>query len=789
MIAQTSDSTSFIRLESNRFVPDSRRGDRKPAHHSPPARGFAGQTSPRATEELLVDLLDSSLVLVEEWEKLEQAARREVLAATNQSSFVEAMVKHGLINAYQASRIEAGTTFGLILGNYRVLERIGAGGMGVVFKAEQIRLRRQVAIKVMPLDRDAPANLLLRFYSEVRTIAQLVHPNIVAAIDAGEVANPDPDGPTLHYFVMEYVSGQDLEQFILDRGPLPTAVACDVIQQVAAALAVANKHGIVHRDIKPSNILLTPEGQAKLLDFGLTRSVMNRVTEPGAVLGTVDFMAPEQVKDASAVDIRADLYGLGGTLYWCLAGKLPFPGSRNIAENLARRLTQPPPSIRAELPSIPQELDAIIARMMARDPSDRYSCPEAVREALLPWATEKVAGSSVEADPHTEPAGGAIASGRPHQVPPTVRTKQHTHQILVVDDEPAPRQLCSTVLRVGGLNVDEAPGGLAALEMVGQKNYDLLLLDINMPDLSGLEVCKRIRERQPASHIKIITVSGFANPDDLSEMMIAGADDFLPKPFSVVQLQARVKAMLRLKDAQDRSDSLNRNLLSLNQELQQNLRSKDTTLVDTRNALVLTLAKMVEQREGGSTARLTRLQHYSRLLAETAGKLEAFRPQLDHRFIDLLQCTAPLLDIGKVGLPDYILLKPGQLAPDERLIMQTHTAIGADLLNAVSQNHNSARGFMEMAVAIARHHHERYDGKGYPDQLVGDAIPLAARIVAPCDVYDALRSRRLYRPGLNHNAALQVLQVDWANQFDPKLREPFVQCAAQFDRIFREVGD
>jgi response regulator RpfG family c-di-GMP phosphodiesterase len=316
-----------------------------------------------------------------------------------------------------------------------------------------------------------------------------------------------------------------------------------------------------------------------------------------------------------------------------------------------------------------------------------------------------------------------------------------------------------------------------------------VLLDIQMPDVSGLEVCRRLREKEPTPHLKVITLSGFANPDDMAQMLLAGADDFLAKPFSVVQLQSRVKAVLRLKDAQDRSDLLNHHLLALNQQLEQNLSARDSHLVDARNALVLALAKVGEHRDGVATNRLARLQHYTRCLAEEAARTERFGPAINRTFIDQLAATAPLLDIGKVGLPDHILLKPGKLTTDERIIMQAHTVIGSDILKAVAEQHGSARGFLQMAIDIARHHHERTDGTGYPDRLAGEAIPLAARLVAPCDVYDALRSRRLYRPGLAHGVALQVMAEDWNAQFEPGLREPFQRCADEFAIIFRDHAD
>jgi response regulator RpfG family c-di-GMP phosphodiesterase len=424
---------------------------------------------------------------------------------------------------------------------------------------------------------------------------------------------------------------------------------------------------------------------------------------------------------------------------------------------------------------------------MAIRPDDRFATPEAVRHALLPWITngrQQLIAQPERVSMHN------LSVGAPNRLAASTQSiPERSPLVLVVDDEPGPREISCRVLRAAEIECDEATGGLAALEAILSKAYDLVLLDIHMPDMNGLDVCRQLRLKPPSPHLKIITMSGLANPDDLANMLLAGADDFLSKPFSVVQLQARVKSALRLKSAQDRSDHLNQHLLALNEELQQNLRASDSSLIDTRNALVLTLARMVEQREGLGTRRLTRLQMYTRLLAEEAAHNSAYAGSIDADFIDQLSCAAPLLDIGKVGLPDHILLKPGQLTTDERFVMQTHTTIGADLLQSVAGHHGSAQAFLRMAIDIARYHHESWDGTGYPDRLGGEAIPLAARLVSPCDVYDALRSRRLYRPGLAHQAVLQVMGTTWETQFDPSLRDPFLRCGDQLAKIFREVGE
>jgi response regulator RpfG family c-di-GMP phosphodiesterase len=327
------------------------------------------------------------------------------------------------------------------------------------------------------------------------------------------------------------------------------------------------------------------------------------------------------------------------------------------------------------------------------------------------------------------------------------------------------------------------------LAAIGDSPCDLVLLDWSMPGMSGLDVCRKLRQSPPCANLKIILVSAHGTSDDVGQVLAAGADDYLTKPFSPIQLVARAKAALRLKDAQDRTDVLNRHLLAINHELEQNVGARDSDLIHARNALVLALAKLVEYRDSETGAHLLRLQKYGRCLAEEAASCPNYSGQIDANFIQMLECCAPLHDIGKVGLPDHILLKPGKLDPDERIIMQAHTIIGADTLKTVLQQHGSAVAFLQMAHDIARHHHERFDGKGYPDRLEGTAIPLAARMVAICDVYDALRSRRIYKPALSHNATIQMMAEASPGQFDPALIEVFHKCSPLFDRIFQELAD
>lgn len=736
-----------------------------------------GQGPP--AHSLLRHLLGSSVILAEDWDGLASQTRSEMENCSDTGVLLPLLARHGLLTDYQAARVCAGDVFGLVLGNYRVVDRIGAGGMGVVFLGEHLRLRRRVAIKVLAVSPDLDSRLLRRFRGEMRAVAQLHHPHIVSAIDDGETPGRGPDEPPLHYFVMEYVPGQNLEETVAVRGPLSPDEACGVIYQAASALAEAHKHGLIHRDVKPSNIRLTPDGLAKLLDFGLVLRGHSRLTEPGTVLGTLDYLAPEQARDASAVDARADVYGLGGALFWCLTGQKPFPEEGTFVEVLLRRLNQPPPSARARRPEVPAALDAVVARMMACHPDVRYPTAQAVMNALLRFLKSE-SPEVLRRPPADEPRGERSSLGG-------AEAAHCLRRVLVVDDSATIRQFCAYTLEEEGIPCDQVADGAQALAAVRSKAYDLVLTDWMMPGMTGLELCRRLRDEPPAPNLKIILFSAEVTDDQVAEVLAAGADDYLTKQFSPVQLVARVKAALRLKDSQDRTDLLNLHLLACNRQLEENLTSRDSDLVQIRNALVLGLADLVAYRDVETVSHAVRLQRYCRILAEEASRCPSFAGQIDRNFIQMLECCAPLHDIGKAGLPDAILTKAGNLDAEERLAMQSHTVIGAETLQKVAERHGEAVAFLQMAIDIARSHHERYDGKGYPDRLAGGDIPLAARILSVGDVYDGLRSRRAYKPALTHAAAVQVLMEGSDGQFDPVLLQAFRRCAGEFDRVFQEM--
>jgi response regulator RpfG family c-di-GMP phosphodiesterase/serine/threonine protein kinase len=728
-------------------------------------------------QQVIDELLHCNLVLPAEWHGLEEAQRDSVLAAHDQNDLIDRLEQRGLLTQYQSARVKAGTVYGLVLGNYRVLDRVGAGGMGIVFKAEHVLLRKIVALKVLPLSRDQDTRMLRRFLAEMRTVASLQHPNIVAATDAGQVFPAEPNLPVLHYMAMEFVEGRDLEELVAADGAMDPVVACDLIHQVAAALAEAHGRGLIHRDIKPGNIIVTTANQAKLLDFGLARDFTGHMTDPGSLLGTIDYMAPEQAQNPTAVDIRADIYGLGATLYWCLTGKVPFPSQSTLSQQIARRLHEPPPSARARRPEILPELDAVVAKMMAVRPEDRFQTPQAVTRALAPF---------LRAERSAALAGGAVESMwalSEADAEPVVRRR-----VLIVDDESSVADYCKAIL-ASDAECTSALNAAEALTACARESYDVVLLDLVLPDTSGRELLKLLRDQPSFRQTRVILMSGYAAPDDLAQMLAGEADDFIPKPFSAVKLRSRVKTVLRLNEALNRIDQLGHHARTLAHDLERAVEGRQADARQARSALIQGLVATYLFRTHRPPAHLVRLQHLARALAEEAMADPELAGAISHPFVQTLEQAVPLFDIGQVALPDHILSKSGAHDPEERIILQSHTTLGADLLRRVADAMGKAGEFLQTAIQIARSHHEQWNGKGYPDRLGGDEIPLAARITALADTYEALRSRRSYQPTLPHEAACEVILEASPGKHDPRLLAAFRRCAAKFDEIHGRISD
>jgi serine/threonine protein kinase len=318
-----------------------------------------------------------------------------------------ALVRHGKLTKYQAQAVYEGKTKGLVFGEYVVLDKLGEGGMGVVLKAQHRRMDRLVAIKVLSSAAMKQAGAVERFHREVQAAAKLMHSNIVTAFDAAEHQG-------MHYLAMEYVEGSDLATLVKDHGPLPVSQVVECILQAARGLQYAHSKGIVHRDIKPANLLLDKEGTVKILDMGLALIAgaeaalggPERLTATGQVMGTCDYMSPEQALDSHLADHRTDIYALGCTLYRLLTGHPPYQG-QTLMQILLAHQQAPIPSLSTARREAPAELDACFQRMVAKEPGDRQqSMADVVAELETVLAVLSGQSATAAAD---EPSSAVVA--------------------------------------------------------------------------------------------------------------------------------------------------------------------------------------------------------------------------------------------------------------------------------------------------------------------------------------------------------------------------------------------
>lgn len=320
------------------------------------------------------------------------------------------LVRDGILTQFQAEQILQGKWRRFTIGKYKVLEKLGAGGMGSVYLCEHKLMRRRVAVKILPAAKGEDPASLERFHREARAAAQLDHPNIVHAYDIDQEDK-------LHFLVMEYVDGSNLQDVVKKSGPLVLARACHYIRQAALGLQHAFEKGLVHRDMKPGNVLVDRQGVVKILDMGLARffhdedDILTRKYDE-SVLGTADYLAPEQAIDSHTADIRADIYGLGATFYFLLAGRPPFEGG-TVAQKLLWHQTKTPRSLTEFRQDVPAGVLAIIAKMMAKDPAQRYATPGEAAAALEPFTRTIVAPPTEAEMPQLSPAAtrGLVPDG------------------------------------------------------------------------------------------------------------------------------------------------------------------------------------------------------------------------------------------------------------------------------------------------------------------------------------------------------------------------------------------
>ena len=359
----------------------------------------------------------------------------------------------------------------------------------------------------------------------------------------------------------------------------------------------------------------------------------------------------------------------------------------------------------------------------------------------------------------------------------------HRGSILVVDDTPANLTLLSRMLGERGYRVRPVPSGNLALKAAASDPPDLVLLDISMPEMDGYEVCRLMKEDPRLRDVPVIFISALTETEDKVKAFRHGGVDYVTKPFQIEEVEARVDAHLRLRSAQAE-------IMRYNRYLERLVDEKVKEISESQMATIFAMVKLAESRDDETGTHIWRVREYCLALANVLRERTDFTQVLTDPFIRDLYNAAPLHDIGKVGIPDAILLKPSRHAPEEFEVMKTHTTIGARMLQGVVEKY-PRNTFVRMGAEIAHAHHERWNGSGYPRGLAGEAIPPAAQIMALADVYDALRSPRRYKPAFSHSDSVRILtegdgRVE-PDHFDPRILSVFTEVAHDFDRIYETL--
>lgn len=354
----------------------------------------------------------------------------------------------------------------------------------------------------------------------------------------------------------------------------------------------------------------------------------------------------------------------------------------------------------------------------------------------------------------------------------------HPTTILIIDDSPENLHLLSELLRPT-YRVLAVTSGARGLQLAaGELRPDLILLDVMMPGMDGYQVLERLRANPKTQDIQVVFLTAMATPEDEERGLELGASDYITKPIKPAVVLARVRTQLELLQA--REWLKNRNA-SLEAEVARRMTENDLI----QRVSIRALAHLAETRDSETGNHILRTQSYVQILATGLRNAGRHTAVLTDRYIDLLSRSAPLHDIGKVGIPDYVLLKPGKLTPEEWVIMQTHARLGSDAIEQAESDIEMPLDFLSLAKEIAHWHHEKWDGSGYPDQLVGAAIPLSARLMAVADVFDALISKRVYKPSIAYDKARRIIENGRGSHFDPDVLDVFL---AKFN-AFVEIAE
>jgi len=355
-------------------------------------------------------------------------------------------------------------------------------------------------------------------------------------------------------------------------------------------------------------------------------------------------------------------------------------------------------------------------------------------------------------------------------------------KILIVDDSPEAIEVLSSVLP-DNCKCQVALSGEKAIELLEKSEElpDLILLDVMMPGMNGYEVCEHLKKDKRLKEIPVIYLSALSDTKDKVKAFIHGGVDYIEKPFQLEEVRARIATHLTLRFLQKALEVHNHNL-------QQMVEEKVKEISESQMATIFALAKLAESRDEDTGDHLKRVQIFCALLAKKLGEHPQYMGKMDPEFINSLELASPLHDIGKVGIRDAILLKPGKLLPEEFEEMKEHTTIGANTLKEVYQNYPNNH-FIRTGIEIAQSHHEKWDGSGYPEALSEDDIPLSARIMALVDVYDALRSKRCYKEAFTHETSCGIILQGRGTQFDPAVVDAFIALEHEFNSIRTAMDD
>ncbi|GBF23174.1 putative two-component system response regulator [Candidatus Gastranaerophilus sp. (ex Termes propinquus)] len=355
--------------------------------------------------------------------------------------------------------------------------------------------------------------------------------------------------------------------------------------------------------------------------------------------------------------------------------------------------------------------------------------------------------------------------------------------ILVVDDNPVNTKVLSLILKDEGYTITCQNDPKKVGEEIAQSPPSIILLDVDMPEVSGFDICAELKSSKLYSDIPIIFISAMANTEDIVKGFQLGAADYITKPFRAEEVRARLSTHMKVCNFHNQ-------LLKNNEMLKEQVKSQYKEIADAQMHTIFSLAKLAQSRDDDTGGHLERVMQFCETLAKDLMVNSFYGTcgcnEIDDEFVKNIRSASPLHDIGKVGISDAILLKPGKLTPEEFDVIKTHTTIGADTLTSVhcQYEHNE---FIKMGILIAHYHHEKWDGSGYPQKLKGTEIPLAARIMAVADVYDALRAKRAYKEPFSHEKSVEIIKEGKGTHFDPTIVESFVRIEQHFDAIWSDI--